>query len=70
MSRLFFLGLNPVGNLLGSVFTGKRQYGCGWVWSCQEAKALDLSRQERVDDEDEGLRTTVKVELLKKMWKE
>lgn len=31
--------------------------------SCQKAKSLDLSRQKRVDDEDYGLGTTVKVQL-------
>lgn len=35
----------------------------GLLLSCQEAKSLDLSRQKRVDDEDYGLGTTVKVQL-------
>lgn len=37
----------------------------GWPLSCQEAKSLDLSRQERVDDEDYGLGTAVEIQLLK-----
>lgn len=37
----------------------------GWPLSCQEAKSLDLSRQERVDDEDDGLGARVEVQLLK-----
>ncbi len=37
----------------------------GCPLSCQKAKSLDLSRQKRVDDEDDGLGTTVEVQLLK-----
>ena len=32
--------------------------------SCHQTQSLDLSREERVDDEDDGLGTTVKVKLL------
>lgn len=38
----------------------------GWPISCQEAKSLYLSREERVDDENYGLGTTVEIQLLEK----
>lgn len=38
--------------------------------SCKQAQALHLGREERVNDEDDGLRTGVKVKLLEKKQQE